>query len=98
MTMTVIQASERLGVSRAMVYKLAAPHGPIPCTRIGSRVIFDESDVQDYKASCRVEHVPMPPLRLRINEARSRRPPGAPSLEEHFKRMGIKVGISKKRG
>jgi excisionase family DNA binding protein len=66
MTMTVIQASEFLGVSRAMVYKLAAPHGPIPCTRIGKRVIFEESDVSAYKASCRVEHVPMPPLRLRI--------------------------------
>lgn len=97
-TMTVAQAAEFLGVSRAMVYKLAAPHGPIPCTRIGARVIFDESDVRFYKASCRVEHVPMLPLRLRINEARSQRPPGVLSLEERFKKMGIKVGISKKRG
>jgi hypothetical protein len=28
------QASEQLGVSRAMVYKLAAPHGPIRCTHL----------------------------------------------------------------
>jgi excisionase family DNA binding protein len=98
MTMTVIQASEFLGVSRAMVYKLAAPNGPIPCTRIGARVIFEESDVSAYKASCRVEHVPMPPLRLRINEARNQRPPGALSLEETFKRMGIKMSVGKKRG
>lgn len=96
--MSVIEASELLGVSKAMIYKLAAPNGPIPCTRIGKRVIFDESDVSAYKASCRVEHVSMPPLRLRINEARSQRPPGALSLEETFTRMGIKMSIGKKRG
>lgn len=89
MSMSVIQASEFLGVSRAMVYKLAAPNGPIPCTRIGTRVIFEESDVSAYKASCRVEHVPMPPLKVRINEALNKRPPGVRSLEEHFRKMGI---------
>jgi excisionase family DNA binding protein len=98
MSMSVIQASEFLGVSKAMVYKLAAPHGPIPCTRIGARVIFEESDVSAYKASCRVEHVPMPTLRLRVKEALNQRPPGVRSLEEHFRKMGIKVSVGKKRG
>lgn len=74
------------------------PECPISCSRIGSRVVFDESDIRDYKANCRAEHVPMPPLRLCINEARNQRPPGALSLEESFKRMGIKMSIWKKRG
>jgi len=96
--LSVIQVAEFLGVSKGMVYQLAAPNGPIPCTRIGARVIFDESDVSDYKASCRVEHVPLPPLKLRISAARNQRPPGALSLEETFKRMGIKMSVGKKRG
>lgn len=33
--MNVKQAAVMLGVSAGKVYQLAAPHGPIPCTRIG---------------------------------------------------------------
>ncbi|WP_428983794.1 helix-turn-helix domain-containing protein [Rhodoferax mekongensis] len=96
--MSVIEASEFLGVSPRMVYQLAAPNGPIPCYRIGKRIVFDAKDVQDYKANCRFEHVPLPPLRLRINAARNQRPLGASSLEETFKRLGLKVSVGKKRG
>lgn len=51
--MNVIEASKILGVSPRKVYAMAAPSGPIPCYRIGKRVIFDQSDVMEYKASCR---------------------------------------------
>lgn len=47
------QAAEVLGVSRRQVYALAAPGGPIPCTRIGKRIIFDMPDILEFKQSCR---------------------------------------------
>ena len=51
--MNVTEASKILGVSPRKVYAMAAPAGPIPCYRIGKRVIFDQSDVIGYKESCR---------------------------------------------
>jgi excisionase family DNA binding protein len=51
--MNIKQAAILLGVSGRMVYTLAAPAGPIPCHRIGRRIIFDPSDVQEFKTSCR---------------------------------------------
>ncbi|MBP7991210.1 MAG: helix-turn-helix domain-containing protein [Rhodocyclaceae bacterium] len=51
--MNIKQAAQVLGVSGRMVYTLAAPAGPIPCHRIGRRIIFDPSDVQEFKTSCR---------------------------------------------
>ena len=49
---SVSEAANLLGVSRGMVYGLAAPHGPIPCYRIGKRIIFDWAALEDYKISC----------------------------------------------
>lgn len=51
--MNATQAAAVLGVSSRSLYDLAAPAGPIPCTRIGRRVIFEESDLLEYKAKCR---------------------------------------------
>ena len=51
--MTADEAAAFLQVSKRHVYTLAAPHGPIPCIRIGKRVIFDEPDLMEYKLSCR---------------------------------------------
>jgi len=42
-----------LGVSKRQIYDLAAPHGPIPCYRMGKRIVFDAADLQEYKQSCR---------------------------------------------
>ena len=36
--MTPYEAAATLGVSAEKVYSLAAPRGPIPCSRIGRRV------------------------------------------------------------
>lgn len=46
-----------LGISPRMVYALAAPAGPIPCYRIGRRMVFNESDVREYKESCRLNAI-----------------------------------------
>ena len=50
--MNVKDAANLLGVSPGKVYALAAPGGPIPCHRIGKRIIFDRSDVLEYQQSC----------------------------------------------
>lgn len=89
MSLSVLQVSEFLGVSRGMVYKLAAPGGPIPCTRIGARVIFDESDVRDYKASCRVEPLKLESVRLRSRSIAPNPLHRGPNLMEVFNSMGI---------
>ena len=39
------QASEQLGVSRAMVYKLAAPHGPIPSAHLKPADVVSRQEV-----------------------------------------------------
>ena len=41
--MNIKQAAQVLGVSGRMVYTLAAPAGPIPCHRIGRRIISSEA-------------------------------------------------------
>lgn len=51
--MNATEAATRLGVSVRQVYDLAAPNGPIACMRIGRRVVFEESDIEEYKQKCR---------------------------------------------
>lgn len=51
--MNACEAAEVLGISARHMYSLAAPGGPIPCTRIGRRIIFDLPDLLEFKASCR---------------------------------------------
>ena len=40
-------------ISKTLPIFLAAPGGPIPCTRIGKRIIFDMPDILEFKQSCR---------------------------------------------
>ena len=47
------KAADMLGVSTRLMYDLAAPNGPIPCFRIGGRVLFSETDLSEYLESCR---------------------------------------------
>lgn len=89
MTLTVLQAAKLLGVSRAMVYKLAAPHGPIPCTRIGTRIIFEEADVQQYKESCRVVQRVHPAPQLLGKTHVALPPDGESSLIKTFRKLGL---------
>jgi len=41
----VASAAATLGVSQRHVYDLAAPAGPIPCYRIGRRILFNQTDL-----------------------------------------------------
>ena|SRR3989304_3145162 len=85
---TAANAAKMLGVSAGKVYALAAPAGPIPCTRIGKRIIFDQSDVLEYQASCRyietkraVASCSTSPARLKADES---------ALQKSFRALGIK--------
>ncbi|WP_449390822.1 helix-turn-helix domain-containing protein [Eoetvoesiella caeni] len=51
--LSVLDVADYLGVSRQTVYSLAAPTGPIPCYRIGRRVLFLDDDIQNYLNKCR---------------------------------------------
>jgi hypothetical protein len=51
---TVEAAAEILGISKRMMYALAAPHGPIPCIRYTAKCIrFSPDDIKAYIDSCR---------------------------------------------
>lgn len=44
------EVAKMLGISRGTVYDLAAPKGPIPCARFGSRCIrFNIEDIEAFK-------------------------------------------------
>ena len=45
------QAAAILDISSRGLYALAAPYGPIPCYRIGRRIVFNEADVVAFKES-----------------------------------------------
>ncbi|AZW14254.1 hypothetical protein CS344_20305 [Bordetella bronchiseptica] len=47
------EAASVLGVAKRTVYDLAAPAGPIPCHRIGRRLLFSREDLAEYLTSCR---------------------------------------------
>lgn len=86
--MNAAQAASMLGVSARHVYDLAAPAGPIPCTRIGRRVVFDEADILQFKAKCRCAAAASP-ARAAFRPAVA--PAGArPLLQAVFRRLGIK--------
>jgi excisionase family DNA binding protein len=85
---SVADAAEILGVSARHVYDLAAPAGPIPCYRIGGRVVFERAEVEAYFESCRCVKAP-PPAPTRLTSTRI---PGygESALEASFRRMGLK--------
>jgi predicted DNA-binding transcriptional regulator AlpA len=49
-------AAGMLGISKRMLYDLAAPNGPIPCIRYSVKCVrFDLVDVRAYADSCKCE-------------------------------------------
>lgn len=61
--LTVTQASETLGVSSSKLYQLVARR-EISYFRIGAKILFEPSDLEAFKAKCRVgAAVPPPPPR-----------------------------------
>lgn len=51
--LNVAETAAVLGVAQRTVYDLAAPGGPMPCHRIGRRILFTQEDLAEYIASCR---------------------------------------------
>ncbi|MFC3338765.1 helix-turn-helix domain-containing protein [Paracandidimonas soli] len=84
--LSVIEASKRLGVSPRTVYDLAAPAGPIPCHRIGRRIIFAEEDIQEYLRSCRYTEIKREVASF-LNSTVSLRASGS-GLESYFRKRG----------
>ncbi|KLO57619.1 hypothetical protein AA671_21145 [Delftia tsuruhatensis] len=86
------QAAAILGISSRGLYALAAPYGPIPCYRIGRRIVFNEADVVAFKESQRVTQVkletripgPMPTIRLKASD-----PDPRSNLDKALLNMGI---------
>lgn len=86
------QAAAILGISSRGLYALAAPYGPIPCYRIGRRIVFNEADVVAFKESQRVTQVkletripgPMPTIRLKVSD-----PDPRSNLDKALLNMGI---------
>lgn len=55
--LSVAQAAQRIGVSPRTIYDLAAPAGPIPCHRIGRRIVFSPDDITEYLEKCRFTEI-----------------------------------------
>ena len=94
--MTVQEAARMLGVSKGMVYGLAAPAGPIPCARIGSRIIFDQVDIVEFKQKCRyteVKHAVGISLNLTAMSVG-----GESGLLKRFQKLGIKPRLTHSTG
>lgn len=93
--MNAAQAAEVLGVSARQVYALAAPAGPIPCTRIGKRIIFDMPDLLAFKESCRCVPAPkLPRLSISSSPIRVSNPAGPSPLLKLFEEMGIRPKLT----
>lgn len=86
------QAATVLGVSRRKVYALAAPDGPIPCYRIGTRISFDLIDLTEYLSTCRYTET----KRAVVSSLNSTVRLGASEsgLESYFQKRGLKPKLT----
>ncbi|TEA78686.1 DNA-binding protein [Allopusillimonas ginsengisoli] len=82
------QAARLLGISRSKVYTLAAPEGPIPCVRIGRRVIFEMSDLMEYREKCRSIETKATVVSSLNSTARLKT--SVSELESVFQKLGVK--------
>lgn len=90
--LSVTQAATELGVSPRTVYGLAAPGGPIPCHRIGRRVLFQAQDIQNYLQACRFTQIKRAVVSslsstasLKVSES---------GLENYFRKRGLKPKLT----
>lgn len=97
MMLTASQAAAHLGISARSVYDLAAPNGPIPCMRIGRRVVFDEADILEYKRSCLctvINNV----VRSSLSSTAVLPVQAVSGLESAFRKLGIKPRLTHSTG
>lgn len=92
MSIAAKDAASILGVSERMIYDLAAPGGPIPCYRFGRRITFDESDIQEYKQSCRSAVINRAVRSSLSSTALSAAP--ASALESAFRKLGVQPKLT----
>jgi excisionase family DNA binding protein len=76
--MTVAEASKKIGVSASKLYQLVAARR-IAYYRIGGKIVFAETDVDTFLASCRVgafaAMLPCPRAPLKLKHVRLNRNP-----------------------
>src|SRR5574340_501917 len=84
--LSVKQAAKLLGVSSRTVYDLAAPAGPVPCHRIGRRILFSETDIQEYLKSCRFTEIKREVASFLNSTAPLKA--GVSGLESYFRKRG----------
>lgn len=89
-------AAAMLGVSKGMVYLLAAPHGPIPCSRIGRRIIFHRRDLAEYLAQCRCIETKREVVSSLNSTALLK--VSVSGLESSFRKLGIKPKLTPSTG
>src|SRR5690606_3987954 len=95
-SLSVKEAAAVLGVAPRTMYSLAAPAGPLPCYRIGRRVIFEHADLLEYKAQCRSTVIRSEVASsLSLTVASTAHESG---LESAFRRLGIKLGRTSSTG
>lgn len=96
MMLNAAQAAEILGISARLVYAQSAPAGPIPCYRIGTRISFDESEIQEYKKSCQCIETKKR-VATSLNSTVTLTASGS-GLENAFQRLGIKPRLTPSTG
>ncbi|PUA19629.1 hypothetical protein C7W93_07225 [Glaciimonas sp. PCH181] len=85
---TVIEAAKILRISTRQVYAMAAPAGPIPCYRIGKRIIFNHLEVLEYLKSCRFTEIKREVVTALSSTVSLR--VGESALESTFRKLGLK--------
>ncbi|MGE0800956.1 MAG: helix-turn-helix domain-containing protein [Lautropia sp.] len=83
-----LEAAARLGISKRMLYELAAPNGPLPCVRIGRAVRFDPRDIEEFVGKRRSE--PAAPAAA-VRRVRPAYRAGGIDLEAAFRAAGVKL-------
>ncbi len=89
-------AAAILGVSKGMVYLLAAPNGPIPCSRIGRRIVFNKQDLMEYLAACRFTEIKREVVSSLNSTALLK--VSVSGLESSFRKLGIKPKLTPSTG
>lgn len=93
---SVAEAAKELGVSARTVYTLAAPGGPIPCHRIGARILFSPDDLQQYLQSCR--HTEIKRAVAKYSSSTVSPTGGRSELERYFREQGLNPRLTPTSG
>ena len=51
LTLTVREAAEALSISERLLWSMTAPRGPIPCFKLGRRVLYPVASLEEFIAN-----------------------------------------------